>query len=282
MPTSSSSAPTSLSTTLNDASGNQVTGSNAGGPTPITVSLRLNLQVSEVVELFGYPADVALNRVVIDNKVSASSLSGLFTFKEDPSNANAIVGGRGSGVSTAGDAIHTAIAAGSNADNVDVHEVAPFSSGDHYNGDKYTTVGDMVLSWIALNMFGGAGATVAIDNDTDIVEHVNNDTLSGASLAAALGNISQTDLDAIAASVIGQDDSRAGSLENRATDRPLPFYTDDKIFVRINLSGFSAHNAGEAYGSVAASLAGTQQTISAGTYGIENAQNEYDLVLTVL
>ena len=270
MASSSSSAPAALANTVTDAPGVQTPGGQDTIPKAIEVSLRLNISVNEAVSLFGYPADQASNEVIIDNKLSASALNGLFTFREDPSGPNLIVGGRGAGVLAAATQIHNAVATGTNDNNVDVGSVSPFSNeSPKYRDGKYRTVGDMVLSWVARNMFGGSGATAAIDNDTTIVSHVNNTTLSSASLKTALDAISQSDLDAIAASVIGQDNSRAGSAENRATPRALNFYAGDKLFVRITLSGFTASNAN------------SNQEIDAASYGIEGAVNQYDLSLTV-
>ena len=270
MASSSSNAAAIIANPTPDALGNQVTGAAATGPKTIEVSLRLNIAVTEAVSLFGYPRDLASNEVPIGNTIDASALSALFTFREDPSGPNFIVGGRGAGVAAAATAFHNAVAAGTNSTNVDVDSVAPFlGESPMYNAGKYKTVGDMVVSWVARHMFGGAGATAAIDNDTTIVSNVNDTTLGAANLEDKLNAITQDDLNAIAASVIGQDNSRAGALENRDTARNLAFYAGDKLFLRITLSGFSASNANG------------NQEVAASTYGIEAAVNQYDLSLTV-
>ena len=258
-------------------------GVDASGGTPnltrknVTVSLRVNVDLSSNVDLFAYPADMAINPVYVTATVSAADVSGLFSYKQSGPSGEDISGSLGpnaagsSGTGSAqvvGTDIQTAACATSNgASNLDASAAAIFSG---YAGtySSYRTLGDLALAWAADEMFGHPAATAAIDNDAEVTADINSQP--AAKITAGILALAQADLDAIAKSVIGQDDSRASKDgDNTGASKGIEFYAGDVIIVRVNLKDFTTSNAN------------TNQKNASADFGLEGAAQQYDLVLTL-
>lgn len=223
---------------------------STGGPTtnpnvtPVTVSLRVNLDVSGVVELFGYPADEAVNPVVCSGKIDPASLTDLFVYWQPDSSSQ--VSGKLNDAS-AGVIEARAISCASDFQvvinsSMDASGANPFIpyAGDLQGNSTYATFGDLALGYAAEKLFGHPQAVAAIDNDQDIVSYFNSNGAGAMQMAellkAALQLISREDATAIAASVIGQDAERAsgqGDNKSEADAKPLRFYADDTVFIRV-------------------------------------------------
>jgi len=252
----------------------------------VTVSLRVALNLGTDVRLFAYPADVAVNPVLVTNEtavLSASSLSGLFTYQETGPSGENIVGGYASTAAVAAAAVGAQFVAAvgdsempaANPTNLQPSSGTALFGAAPYLGvaahQYHGSVGHMALAWAAHQMFGHVAATAAIDNDDSVISEINgklNASVGG--LATALQAISAADLTAIAASVIGQDSARAESQgDNSTTPKALLFRSGDTIIVRIVLTGFTATNAN------------SNQVQEDSAYGIAAASQQYDLVFTV-
>jgi len=237
----------------------------------VTVSLRVNVDLSSNVDLFAYPADAAVNPVYVAATVSAEDISGLFEYVESGTGLEDISGSltpSPSAKATAlGSDIQTAACSGSNTNNLDASAAAVFSSyaGTH---SSYQTLGDLALSWAAYEMFSHPGATAVIDNDQDVIADINSQP--AAKITAGILALAQADLDAIAKSVIGQDASRGSQDgENRVGPKPIEFFAGDVIIVRVNLRDFTTSNAN------------ANQKNASVDFGLEGASQQYDLVLTL-
>jgi len=253
-------------------------GVDASGGTPnltrknVTVSLRVNVDLSSNVDLFAYPADMAINPVYVTARVSAADVSGLFSYRQPTANVEDISGSLGSNAASTGAGSATQVGsqiqgAACSAGSLDASAAAIFSS---YAGtySSYTTLGDLALAWAAHEMFGHPAATAAIDNDTEVVADINSQP--AAKVRTGILGLSQADLDAIAKSVIGQDDSRGGKENDNSTGpRPLAFFPGDVIIVRVNLKGFTTSNAN------------SNQLVASTSYGLEAASQQYDLIITL-
>ena len=251
----------------------------APGQKLVTVSLRVNLDLSSNIDLFGYPADAAVNPVIVAHTVSAADISGLFSYIQSGLSGEDISGSLGPAANLPSTSVHgtaaavaadvaAAACASSNAvSNLDASNAAVFSP---YAGtySSYRTLGDLALAWAADEMFGHPAATAAIDNDAEVIADING-AVAG-KLATAILALSQADLDAIAKTVIGQDDSRASKEgDNTNSSKPLMFFPGDVVIVRVNLKNFTASNANANQKEIAAD------------YGLAAAAQQYDLVLTL-
>ena len=252
-------------------------GVDASGGSPaltrrnVTVSLRVNVDLSSNVDLFAYPADAAVNPVYVAATVSAADISGLFEYLENGVNGEDISGSLTASPSTKatalGSDIQTAACSGSNGSNLDASAAAVFS-GYAGTNSSYATLGDLALSWAAYEMFGHPAATAVIDNDADVISDINSQP--AAKITAGILALAQADLDAIAKSVIGQDASRGSQDgENRDGPKPIEFFAGDVIIVRVNLRDFTTSNANS-----------NQKNVST-DFGLEGAAQQYDLVLTL-
>ena len=250
----------------------------APGQKNVTVSLRVVLDLSANVELFGYPADQAVNPIYCATTMSAMNLTYLFAFFETgPSGedlsgvlgANAAGTGPGSASDVAAD---FAAAAGNRSaaeSNLDASAAAVFSG---YAGtySSYRSLGDVALAWAAHEMFGHPDATAAIDNDSAVISTINGSLAS--KLAAAILALPQAELTAIVSAVVGQDSSRGGQgIDNNDPAHPqhLVMIAGDVIIVRVDLKDFTTTNAN-----------GNQKEAST-DYGLEGAAQQYDLVITL-
>lgn len=250
----------------------------APGQKSVTVSLRVVLDLSANVELFGYPADVATNPVYSATTMAAADLSGLFAFLEMGPSGEGISGELGSNAAGAGGgsaaqvAADFAAAAGDSAkaeSNLDASAAAIFSG---YAGtySSYSSVGDIALAWAANTMFGHPDATAAIDNDDVVVSTINASLAP--KLAAAILALPQEELTALVDSVVGQDSSRGGQgIDNNdpAHPHPLAMFPGDTIIVRIQFNDFTTSNANN------------NQQVTSTDYGLEGAAQQYDIVINL-
>jgi len=248
----------------------------APGQKSVTVSLRVVLDLSANVDLFAYPADSAVNPIYCATTMAATDISGLFAFFEmDGSGISGELGSNAAGAgggSAAQVAADFAAAAGDSAKaeaNLDASNAAVFSS---YPGtySSYSSLGDVALAWAAHEMFGHPDATAAIDNDAVVVSTING--VLAAKLTAAILALPQAELTALVNSVVGQDSSRGGKgIDNNdpAHPHPLAMFAGDVIIVRIQFNDFTTTNAN-----------GNQKESST-DYGLENAAQQYDVVLTL-
>ena len=249
----------------------------APGQRSVTVSLRVVLDLSANVQLFGYPADSTVNPIYCVTTMPAADISGLFAFFEIDSSgisgelgSNAAAGsGAGSAAAVAAD---FAAAAGDSTKaetNLDASGAATFSS---YPGtySSYSSLGDVALAWAAHTMFGHPDATAAIDNDTVVVSTING--VLASKLRAAILALPQAELTALVNSVVGQDSSRGGQgIDNNdpAHPHPLAMFAGDTIIVRVQFNDFTTTNANN------------NQKETSTDYGLEGAAQQYDVVLTL-
>ena len=250
----------------------------APGQKSVTVSLRVVLDLSANVELFGYPADAAVNPVYCATTMSAADISGLFAFFEMGPSGEGISGELGSNAAGAGGgsaaqvAADFAAAAGDSTkpeSNLDASAAAIFSG---YAGtySSYASIGDAALAWAANTMFGHPDATAAIDNDDVVISTING--VLAAKLTAAILALPQAELTALVDSVVGQDSSRGGQgIDNNdpAHPHPLAMFAGDVIIVRIQFNDFTTTNANN------------NQKEASTDYGLEGAAQQYDVVLTL-
>ena len=250
----------------------------APGQKSVTVSLRVVLDLSANVELFGYPADAATNPVYCATTMPAADLSGLFAFFEIGPSGEGISGELGSNAAGAGGGSAAAVAASFRRaagdstkpeSNLDASAAAIFSS---YAGtySSYASIGDAALAWAAHEMFGHPDATAAIDNDDVVISTING--VLASKLAAAILALPQAELTALVDSVVGQDSSRGGQgIDNNdpAHPHPLAMFAGDVIIVRIQFNDFTTTNANN------------NQKEASTDYGLEGAAQQYDIVLTL-
>lgn len=248
------------------------------GQRNVTVSLRVVLDLSANVQLFAYPADAATNPIYCAATMAASDLSGLFAFLEmGPSGegisgefgSNAAGTGAGSAAAVAADFATAAGTASAAESNLDASAAAIFRD---YAGtySSYRSLGDVALAWAAHEMFGHPDATAAIDNDDVVISTING--VLASKLTAAILALPQEERTALVDSVIGQDSSRGGKgVDNNDPDHPQPLamFPGDKIIVRIQFNDFTTTNANN------------NQKLPSTTYGLENAAQQYDVVLTL-
>ena len=250
----------------------------APGQKSVTVSLRVVLDLSANVELFGYPADAAVNPVYCATTMAAADISGLFAFLEMGPSGEGISGELGSNAAGAGGgsaaqvAADFAAAAGDSTkaeSNLDASAAAIFSG---YAGtySSYASIGDAALAWAAHTMFGHPDATAAIDNDDVVISTING--VLASKLTAAILALPQAELTALVDSVVGQDSSRGGQgIDNNdpAHPHPLAMFAGDTIIVRIQFNDFTTTNANN------------NQKEASTDYGLEDAAQQYDVVLTL-
>jgi len=250
----------------------------APGQKSVTVSLRVVLDLSANVELFGYPADAATNPVYCASTMAAADLSGLFAFFEMGPSGEGISGELGSNAagtgvgSAAAVAADFAAAAGDSTkaeSNLDASGAAIFSG---YAGtySSYASLGDAALAWAAHQMFGHPDATAAIDNDDVVINAING--VLASKLTAAILALPKAELTALVDSVVGQDSSRGGKgIDNNdpAHPHPLAMFAGDTIIVRIQFNDFTTTNANN-----------NQKELST-DYGLEGAAQQYDVILTL-
>lgn len=136
------------------------------------------------------------------------------------------------------------------------------ADGEQYQG--YKTIGDFLVSYIAMNLFGHPAATVAISNDTAIKSRVNQtrtpipatDFMTGGAVAnEASGFIalrlvqtliynSEINLKSVVSQVLNQDPRRLSSEDNNTSDfRPLMFRAGDIVYMTVEFTGFTFTNA---------------------------------------
>jgi hypothetical protein len=238
---------------------------------PITVSLRVDLDVSGTAQLFAYPADLADNPVVCTGTLQASSLTGLFHYWEPAGDRANIQGKKGS--TNGGQASATAVDfATLITQAMDASAAIPFNA---YAGtySTYSSFGELALAYAAQKLFGHPEATAAISNDVAIVTHFNS-AGSGMDmpglLNTALTTIDDSEVTKIAAAVIGQDADRAegqGDNKSEADAKPLRFYAGDTVFVRVTMNPWAVN------------VANANQLTNTAVYS--TGQQSFDLVITV-
>lgn len=151
--------------------------------------------------------------------------------------------------------------AGVNASSI-FSAYAASADGEQYQG--YATIGDFLVGYIAMNLFGHPAATVAISNDTAIKNRVNQtravvpetDFVTDGSVdAAASGYLalrlvqtliynSEVNLKSIVSQVLNQDPARLSVEDNNTDDyRPLMFRAGDVVYMTIEFTNFTFTNA---------------------------------------
>ena len=277
-PGNNSGSQTAPSTPAVPAGATQGSGTPQGpGQKLVTVSLRVNLDLSSNVDVFGYPADAAINPVVVAATVSAADISGLFAYIQSGLSGEDISGslgpnaaassGAGSTTAVAASVAAAATASTHAATNLDASNAQVFSP---YAGtySSYRTLGDLALAWAAQQMFSHPGATGVIDNDADVIAEIN--AAVAPKLNAALLALSQANLDAIVKTILGQDSSRGSKDgDNSGSSKSVEMFAGDVIIVRVNLKNFTASNAN------------SNQKEPVADYGLAAAAQQYDLVLTL-
>jgi hypothetical protein len=222
----------------------------------VTVDLRVEADASANAVIFGQGPDAPNNDVIVvaGTPLSAATLSGLIHFWE-PSGARgtrlAELTGNGSKVDLKAQ-LQTALSGGG-ADSLDASDAGPFDTYSDLEYTAYDNFGEVVLAYIAHEVFGHVQATAAITNDEALVAHINGDGASDAQIAeqlaermtnasAAGGYTAAKCLD-IAEAVLGQDPTRAMGQDNNAipvdVKQGLSFQEGDVVFIDINLVNFT-------------------------------------------
>lgn len=141
----------------------------------------------------------------------------------------------------------------------------PASADEQYQG--YATIGDFLVGYIAMNLFGHPAATVAISNDSAIKARVNSAAAlteaavldyfkTGGSVNAATSGYlalrlvqtliynSEANLKSIVSQVLNQDPKRLSAEDNNTGDfRPLMFRAGDIVYMTIEFTNFTFTNA---------------------------------------
>lgn len=235
---------------------------------PIIVNLRALIDASATVQIFG-PSEETINNVLwCDVSLNVKGLydgssNALFEFWEPTGAARGTINAR---LATGRNHVATAQKFAESMSvvvkgGIDASAANPFQQYDNRAYDKYTSFGELALSYAAEGMFGHPSATAAITNDEAIVEGFNNDADKSTSPASAVGATEANQALAqrlaaallqtgdematlIARQVLGQDASRATNEDNseRQGDEKaaLRFYENDVVYVAIRLSGFRA------------------------------------------
>ena len=248
---------------------------------PVIVNLRVNIDLSGNVELFGASEEEVCNIIVPTLKLDVSGLFAdesqcLIEFWE-PSGARGTMLARVDNEGNGTKAKETSVAFAKSLAKVlrgamDASAAAPF--GSYAGFTSYENFGELVLSYAAEGMFGHPQATSAITNDVNIVNAFQNDSLSNAytgaaapvptksntealadraiaaQLAWALLNLDNATALKIAQQVIGQDAGRATREDNSARSpddkQSLRFYKDDVVYVAVTLKNFT-HTMGAGF-----------------------------------
>lgn len=148
----------------------------------------------------------------------------------------------------------------------------PSADGEQYQG--YATIGDFLVGYIAMNLFGHPAATVAISNDSAIKNKVNltrapepmtDFALGGQVDGAAAGYLairlvqtliynSEVNLKSVVSQVLNQDPKRLSNEDNNTSDfRPLMFRAGDIVYMTVDFTNFTFTNA-ETGGALAAGV----------------------------
>ncbi len=229
----------------------------------VVVNLRVNVDAQGTINVFSEtePDDI-VNEVVCTAKLPVSDLytppsdasnpysdSGLFRFQEaaDADDYVAEVVPAYAGAATLSADLHDCLQGGLTVDAA----AEPFTTYTDAAYRSYPTIGDMALAVAAHHLFGHVQATAAIDNDTTFVAYMNNNTATGAAIAATLAerikdSVTHMNADnayAVVKQVLGQDASRATLQDNTqaasgtATDKwqNLQWRAGDIIYVQVTL-----------------------------------------------
>jgi hypothetical protein len=239
--------------------------------TSVKVDLRAAIDASANVTVFGPSEETLYNVVWCDVALDVSGLysdpsNALIEFWE-PSNARGTISARIAKDNVGGtDRNARAVAqlfsesmANVIKGGMDASAANPFQAYPGPAYTKYTSFGELALSYAAEGMFGHPSATAAITNDVAIVDGFNNDakklepvtsvaTRSDADqslaqrLAATLYASSDAVATAIAQSVLGQDGVRMTNDDNSALQvdmkAALRFVAGDVVYVAITLKDF--------------------------------------------
>jgi hypothetical protein len=246
-----------MSTSNNGGSGNTNVSTLRGATrsNPVTVSLRVNIDVSGSVDIVvGTPN--AVNNVVVCSQTAPveafyqDGSHGIIEYWEPSTARDTIVG-----VGLANQDLRTRVVMPENEEtniylglhncltnSLDASGAAPFN---RYAGNSdYTTfasIGELALALHAEYLFGHVQATAAIDNDVTLVNYFNStnqgDALLAYRLFGAIATLDNASATGIANQVIGQDPSRTAGADNSELSpdvhQALPFYAGDTLYVSI-------------------------------------------------
>jgi hypothetical protein len=262
---------------INPISGdaNPVVGNSDASHVAIVVDLRAAISATANVAVFGPSEESVSNVIVCTERLPASTLyqdasNAMFEFWE-PSDKRGEIRAQVATADRAAlaranafrDALHTVLQGA-----LDASAANPFmeykTASEYY---RYTTFGELALSYAAEGMFGHPSAKVAITNDVPIVDGFNLADASAANVAVTanmdrqalaqrlayqLLSSNTTTAQAITEVVLGQDARRATNEDNSAlqVDRkaPLRFYADDVVYVKITLGSWTSSNGNAAAG----------------------------------
>lgn len=240
---------------------------------PVTVSLRVNIDVSGNVDVFAQTATTVNN--VVDCTVTlpvaalySSSSSAAFEFWEPSGNRGdisaCIMGSASSARPLSG--LYASSGAGSLSSvkgnlrsvilgGMDASNAAPFSNYKNVSANytQYANFGELALGAHAAYLFGHPQATTAIDNDVALVTYfseanpagttgsanANANANIGNELAALIRNLSDAEARTIVREVLRQDPARMTGADNSQlpTDvhQGLIFAVGDVVYVSVTI-----------------------------------------------
>ncbi len=259
----------------------------------VVVNFNINANASGTIDVFGQQVTSMTNFLIANVNIPASNFytgsnSALLTFQG--SNLDGIQAQLVSNYAplTSGAIMNSinSVIGGS----MDCSNAAPYNAAGYANAyNTQSNFGYVALGAYAHQLFGHVAATAAIDNDSTFVGNMTGNTLSNAAhakIAAILtSNIAALTVPAataIAKQVIGQDASRAMTVDNDGVTpvpdpQPLKWIAGDVIFMTVTLNAPTVTIAGGVTADSNAQLNKAYVTTQAASFG----SNVYPIKITL-
>lgn len=241
--------------------------------TPIEVVFDVEIDASGTVNVFAKQREAVTNVIWATEKLStsllytdASNAHIKFQGWSAASNVEDISGVRHNTTATAkegalavgGLKLHNVINGGFDCSGATPFNAAGYSGVSAYQ--TYSSFGAAMLGAYAHHLFGHVQATAAIDNDQAFVSKMNGENVTDARVAlrlcAALDAMDATACTKVARQVIGQDATRAMSVDNDLNSpdsfQALKFITNDVVYMRVKLLAPAVTVGGNARSDVTA------------------------------
>ncbi len=250
----------------------------------VTVNLAINVNAAAPeVEVFGQTMYDPTNVITVGSTLDKDLLNGLIKFQgQGDAIAAAFKPTAGADLTAKATLLANAIAglltSGSVPDDLDGTQAVPFSSyTTTATHAKFDSLGELMLSFYAIHLFGHPQATAAITNDSEILAHMNGAglNLAGLLLAAFEAKTTGNLLD-IVEQIIGKDAERAKNADNDNTSpdswQDLEWKGGDKIVFQLTAKApttvtIAPNSGAQSYGAAAA--------------GAAIADREFDVVITL-
>jgi hypothetical protein len=259
----------------------------------VVVNFNINANATGTIDVFGQQVASMSNFLIANVNIPASNLytssnSALLTFQGSnldgiqaqlvplyaPLTSGAIMG-----------AVNNVIGGSMNCSNA-----APYNAVGYANAyNAQSNFGYVALGAYAHQLFGHVAATAAIDNDSTFVANMignnltsNNHAKIAAILTSNIASLTVPAATAIAKQVIGQDASRAMTVDNDGVTpvdgpQPLKWIAGDVIFMTVTLNAPTVTIAGNVANDSNAQLNRSYVTSQASTFG----SNVYPIKITL-